>query len=133
MRNSIFRLRICLVASKGEIQEKSVAIHIRGDRAIDLKGQIDLRTAAVYIDDPFILDEIGSYHPLFTTASFIHRKHLMETLLRRKENGIIDEIIVNKNFERIYRKIAMICDGNSISRGKDRFGYKKLAQTKSLT
>lgn len=115
-----------------EIQEKPIIIHIKDDRVVDLKGQINLRKEAVYIDDPFVLDETGSYHPFFTTASFIHRKHLMETLRRRKETGIIDEIIVNKKFDCIYSKITSVCDGDIISRGKDSFGYRKAGTDKIL-
>ncbi len=115
-----------------EIQKTPIIIQIKDNQVIDLKGKLDLRTDAVYIDDPFVLDDAGSYHPFLTTASFIHKKYLMETLRERNETGIIDEIIIKKKFDRIYDKIAVVCDGDIISREKNAFGYRKAGTEKIL-
>lgn len=43
-----------------------------------------------------------------------------------KESNIIDEIVINNKFEKIYSKINEVCDGNIVRARRNGWGYKKV-------
>lgn len=61
-----------------------------------------------------------------------HRTHLKNKIfLSAKESNLIDEIVVNNKFEKIYDRINKVCDGN-IVKGRSGWGYKKANTNKVL-
>lgn len=119
---------------KLQIRDDILSIKLRDDEVCEIKNKINLQTEVIYFDDPFILDEqkiFGVYrnHPNYME----HRAHLKYKLFTsKKESNVIDEIVVNNKFEKIYNKINEVCDGNIVKARKSGWGYKKANTDKIL-
>ena len=96
------------------IKQESVTTRFSGNSLQEISSMLDLQTTAVYIDDPFVVDELDlpygkrrSSMQLFGT-SYDHRNHLKNSLLREGyEPNIITKIITNKKFDEIFAKIGL--------------------------
>ena len=117
-----------------QIRDDIIKVGIKDDEVRKISNRIDLRTEVIYFDDPFILDEqriFGIYrnHPNYMD----HRMHLKSKLfMSSKDSNVIDEIVVNNKFEKIYSKINEICDGNIVRARRSGWGYKKANAEKIL-
>ena len=101
-----------------EIRSKSTEIIISGNRVANVINPIRLGTEAIYIDDPFVLDELSgiSRYILLGEQNYPdHRTHL-ENRLRAasRTNNVVDEIITNEKLDQIYQKISTVCEGNVV-------------------
>lgn len=116
-----------------EIKDENIKIEIQGDDVKTIDNRINLRTEVIYFDDPFILDEqrtVGFYkvYPKYMDikAYMDHRMHLKHKLFANdKGSNVIDEIVIDNKFEKIYSKINEICDGDIVRSRKNSWGYKK--------
>lgn len=101
-----------------KIRNKSTEIIISGNRVADVINPIRLGTEAIYIDDPFVLDELSgiSGYILIGEPSYPdHRTHL-ENRLRTasRTNNVVDEIVTNEKLDQIYQKISTVCEGDVV-------------------
>lgn len=71
----------------------------------------------IYIDDPFVLDNLNSGFPFGFLDLFEHRNDLLDKLKnnRGKDFGTLDELIVSKKLERLFKTMDGICDGELTS------------------
>lgn len=128
--NNIFSNR------KGEVELRiknhSVGISIENNNVVEIANHMDLHTEAVYIDDPFILDE--SFFPYGRSFGYAdHRMHLKEKLFfNDRGNSVVEEIIINDKIESIYDKISSVCEGELVRKKQMEFGYKKSDSDKVL-
>ena len=121
------------------IRKEQTEIVISGNFVKEIQKPISLQTEVVYLDDPFVLDESGSFVEM-NLSNFVrrtmrgdHRSDVREKLInRRKESTTIDEILINRKLKRIYEKLDAICDGQIISREAYGFGYKRKDSNKIL-
>lgn len=88
----------------------------------EIKNSINLKTEALYIDDPFILDSknIRFFFRRYDTY-FQHRYHLLARILRTSKKNTLQEIVDNNRMKKIYSTITKICDGDITVEGS-RFG-----------
>lgn len=99
----------------------SVTLEIRGscfcvefaDGKVDVVKQDadSLRMEAVYIDDPFVLND-----PIFLdisnrTSSFDHRNHLKRCLYYGVNSDVIDEIRTEEKLDAILKMLSSVCMG----------------------
>ena len=121
------------------IRKEQTEIVISGNFVKEIQKPISLQTEVVYLDDPFVLDESGSFVEM-NLSNFVrrtmrgdHRSDVREKLInRRKESTTIDEILINRKLKRIYEKLDAICDGQIISREAYGFEYKRKDSNKIL-
>lgn len=121
------------------IRKEQTKIVISGNFVKEIQKPISLQTEVVYLDDPFVLDESGSFVEM-NLSNFVrrtmrgdHRSDVREKLInRRKESTTIDEILINRKLKRIYEKLDAICDGQIIPREAYGFGYKRKDSNKIL-
>ena len=121
------------------IRKEQTEIVISGNFVKEIQKPISLQTEVVYLDDPFVLDESGSFVEM-NLSNFVrrtmrgdHRSDVREKLInRRKESTTIDEILINRKLKRIYEKLDAICDGQIIPREAYGFGYKRKDSNKIL-
>jgi Uncharacterized conserved protein len=101
---------------KLQIQKTRMEIKINNNQVESIRDKIDLSTEAVYLDDPFVLDEPLYTRVLRSGVQYLdHRDHLRTKLFdTEKEANILDEIIVNNRFDKIYSKIMEVCSGNVV-------------------
>lgn len=123
-----------------DIRKKQIRIVISENSVKEVQTPISLQTEAVYLDDPFILDEagllaqsIGFSALLKSSINISHRSDAREKLFdSKKENTAIDEILINRKLEKIYEKIDSVCDGQMIPMKRNGLGYQKKGTDKVL-
>ena len=122
---------ICL-----KIKNQYINVSIVGNDVSEIKNEnnISLYSEAVYIDDPFVLDEVGEMtgRLLLKSSNFSHRSHLAEKLLDNyKKQNLVDEVITQQKFKNIYEKLSSVCDGTVVE-DKMQFGYQRTNSNKIL-
>lgn len=116
-----------------QIKDENIDISIEKNNVVDVKKSISLNTEALYLDDPFVLDEPRYFVVRDNLNYEDHRTHLRKRLLySKKEMNAVEEIVVNNKFENIYNKIAMVCSGDIIRNKRARFEYRRKNSDKIL-
>lgn len=122
------------------IKGTNIEILIQDNEVKNISKNLNLNTEVIYIDDPFVLDEIRPSLPppsyLMTESYGNHRLHLQSKLRNTKEDfGIedaINKIIVTEKMINITSKIDEVCSGKMIRSSNGRFGYKENNPDKAL-
>lgn len=122
--------QICL-----EIKNKKVMVDITGNGNLNVKNvdELSLHTEAIYLDDPFVLDDSEHILILYTSEDSDHRTHLKRKLFAEKRKGnLADEIIAKEKLEQIYEKISTVCTGEIIRGKRAEIGYRLETSNKVL-
>ena len=86
-------------------------INVAGEFVENLKGDIDdfdLATEAVFIDNPFIIDDIEN---IFEQKKKNYRQHLVSKLYYNRNKNTVKKMYVNEKLEKIYKKLNSIASG----------------------
>ena len=86
-------------------------INVAGEFVENLKGDIDdfdLVTEAVFIDNPFIIDDIEN---IFEQKKKNYRQHLVLKLYYNRNKNTVKKMYVNEKLEKIYKKLNSIASG----------------------
>ena len=109
-------------AQKGEIlfeaRDRVSQIQVEADHT-SLRDLQEVYTRAIYIDDPFVVDElngraISTQHDRRRDRSVYsaHRSHLAAALYQdRQAQNVTEELAINQKLDRIYRKVSDVCGG----------------------
>ena len=95
-----------------EIKNKILEISFEKNSIIDIKNDININTDAIYIDSPFVMDDINSYYRIKGTNN--HRINLINKFTEKKQDSvenIFDEIINNKKLENVIAKLSFVATG----------------------
>jgi ABC-type multidrug transport system ATPase subunit len=92
---------------KGNILSAS----IENNECADFADNVGIAYNALYIDTPFILDELTRYSRIrFREAS--HRENLLKSLSKSFDDvGVVDEILTKQQLQRILSTIRNVADG----------------------
>lgn len=136
-----FNGQICNIFSENigkidlQIKNESISVFVGNDGYVNIQNpsELSLHTEAVYLDDPFVLDDSGTFLRRFPGNYPDHRNHLRELLFwRERKENVFDEIIVKDKMDKIYEKISSVCSGE-VLRGKHSvIGYQKKESDKVL-
>lgn len=115
------------------IKDKNVSLKFKDNSVIDIDGKFDMNTEAVYVDNPFVLDEQRFYQFGSRIGNYSdHKNHLRKKLFSLDmSGGIINEIISNNKLDGIYEKISNICSGKIVKKGS-RAVYQKNGENKVI-
>lgn len=117
-------------------QKASVKLNIKGDdiafavvknEDIEISDYMNLNKEIIYMDDPFVLDNLGMMQWHAGVSAYEHRQVLIEKLAnakKAKEFSVIDELVVQKKLERILEKMQGVCDGSIMADENNTFVYK---------
>ena len=86
-------------------------IDVAGEFVENLKGDIDdfdLATEAIFIDNPFIIDDIEN---IFEQKKKNYRQHLVSKLYYNRNENTVKKMYVNEKLEKIYKKLNSIASG----------------------
>ena len=86
-------------------------INVAGEFVENLKGDIDdfdLVTESVFIDNPFIIDDIEN---IFEQKKKNYRQHLVLKLYYNRNKNTVKKMYVNEKLEKIYKKLNSIASG----------------------
>lgn len=97
-----------------EIGQNDITINVKENKVIELKNAIDLvDTNAVYIDDPFVLDNLGERFSMYDGG---RKSDLIKSLenIYEGENPV-KGVINREKFEDVMKKVNSVCSGTVIS------------------
>lgn len=112
---------------KLDIKDDSIEFAVVKNEKIEIFNTIDLNKEIIYMDDPFVLDELSEFQWNFFSNEYAHRQDLLRKLARdKKVDGfsVVDELVVQKKLERIFEKMQEVCDGNITSDDGKNFVYE---------
>lgn len=86
-------------------------IYLKNDLLFNITDEI------VYIDDPFLLDELdlSSMLSSYRRVGYNHRTHLLRQLQSHSEDNVIEELINQGRLKGISEEMNMICPGHLTS------------------
>ena len=113
------------------IKEKTVSAEFKKLECHRVKEDINIVTEAIYIDTPFVIDDIDPFGHFGND----HRSALKQKLDFDSNNDIVNEAIGRKKVERILGKISSVVDGKFIKddSGVDSFTEKGIKQPVHLS
>ena len=83
------------------IRNEQVTISVENDKVQGLNKRINLGTEAIYIDDPFVLDEIGK-RTMHSRRFLGHRNHLLRKLeMHPDETNVVEELVATNKLSSI--------------------------------
>lgn len=120
-----------------KIKEQSLVVSIKDNSVFHVWNQDDitLRTEVIYIDDPFVLDEIRPRSFSSRTGARYpdHRTHLRNKISQiQSESNLVNEIIAKDKFQNIYDKISSVCSGDVVRNKHTGLGYQRTNSDKIL-
>ena len=114
-----------------KIKDKRIKLEISENEVENIEStpRININTEALYLDDPFIID-----NNFYSSNPSNHKEFLRSKLFSKIEDKTnnIEKIIITKKLENIYKKLNGVCSGNIIESNKNtnnfsyRFNNKKL-------
>lgn len=136
-----FNEQVCNIFSedngeiKLQIKDTAITVSITNEGNIDVQNydNISLHTEVVYIDDPFVLDDLREFYRYISGRLLDHRHHLQRKLFwPDSEANVFDEILAKDKLNSIYEKIASVCNGDVIRGKRSAMGYQKKGSDKVL-
>lgn len=117
-----------------QIKEHTISIRVEDNSVKSISNRLHLNTEVLYIDDPFIMDEMGAYVYWGRFGNYPdHREHLLSKLFgKENDSNIISQIITTNKLDKIYSKINSICSGEIVRNKRRSYGYKANGSDKVL-
>lgn len=119
------------------IKNEDISVSIKNDKIYGLKNFQNLKTEAIYIDDPFVLDNLSSSMRNYYIRDN-HKYHLQRKLASKVVTGTdmdvaIQELLASRQLDKVYRLIDSVCNGNIIQESKSTFAFQYEDSKKSLS
>lgn len=124
------------------IGTNSIKSTILENKVVNIEGEETLNTESIYIDDPFILDDISYqiqtsfvfFEPINGSKYCSHKEHLKQKLFLNNRNvNTIDTILIEKGLEEITKKIELVCNGEVNTDKKGQLVYVKNGKQLSIS
>ena len=97
---------------KLEIKDDNIAFDVIKNEKIEIVNYMNLTKEIIYMDDPFVLDDLERLQWRILFNEYEHRQDLLAKLMNDKkteEFSVIDEIVVQQKLERIFEKMQGVC------------------------
>lgn len=130
---NIFNDDDCKITLEIKNQALSVTIKDQEVAAVDNPSGMSLNTEAVYIDDPFVLDDIYRIRS-YRNSGYEHKAWLRNKLRKYvSDSNIVNEYITKKKLENVYSRISLAIDGELVrSNNSIDIGYRRKNDDKVL-
>lgn len=126
------------------IKSNPLSIIVIDNEIEQMDGSFNLKTEAIYIDNPFIIDErrhsVPKYRRVGLRRNYDYRTHLINLLSKdNKNSNVIDEILIAEKFDAIFNEIGLESELNMYSNKRSRSigtnptSEKKKLDTKNLS
>lgn len=116
---------------KLKIQDKESLLAIENNIIKEIKNVHFLNTEIVYIDDPFILDDLtdelfvrNAIRNIDHNTIYGHKNYLKYKLIQKK-GSLVDEIILNSKLEKFYLKLNVLFEGDIILSNRGNYVYRR--------
>lgn len=112
------------------IKDRDTKYVIENNKVVQIEGASELEHTCVYIDNPFVLEELPSLSYFqYLDSMYIssnntetHKNSLIQHLMKENDTDIINQIKVDDKLSEIYKKINTIAPGQ-LENNKE-IGYK---------
>jgi predicted ATP-dependent endonuclease of OLD family len=102
------------------IKGQEVRVILTGNECTDLNDELGIIHNAIYIDTPFVLDEVGSnridYLYNFSPNEIYHRTNLFLRLISDNETAVITEAITKQKLDNVQKIISTMANGDFIKK-----------------
>lgn len=109
------------------IKNNNIAFEIVQNQEIILNHYMSLVKDIIYIDDPFVLDNLNIRVPFKFMNQYEHRTDLLTKITSREDNSefsALDELMVKQRFDRIFEAMNDVCDGELFTNDGGTYVYK---------
>jgi predicted ATPase len=94
------------------IKKNILSASIKNNECIAFTDDVGIIHNALYIDTPFILDEIALYHPPFMRNRSGHREYLRKSLSKSFDDvSAVEEILAKEQLQRVLSSIRNVVNG----------------------
>lgn len=95
-----------------KIKENKLKLKIKNNKVIKIENKINLRSEVIYIDDPFVIDNLNEYKWRDINYLENHKESLETKLIREKnEKTFSEKIIAKNNLQQITEKLKEVING----------------------
>lgn len=103
-----------------QIKGKKIQLTFSLDECVKSVRELAVSSTSLYIDDPFVLDEMNNVYSFFTTESSMHKKNIIEKLRdtpeKAVEERVLSELLINKRLEEITQLMDTVASGKVLKR-----------------
>lgn len=103
-----------------QIKGKKIQLTFSLDECVKSVRELAVSSTSLYIDDPFVLDELNNVYSFFTTESSMHKKNIIEKLKVTTEKAVeeraLSELLINKRLEEITQLMDTVASGKVLKR-----------------
>lgn len=119
MQVSNVNIQECVSLIELEIHgEKDIEVEIKNNDNIDIKKSTDIFSNLVYIEDPFVVDELDNRVVPGLIRLETHRDALAAALSRKRDRSLVsnvmEEMVVSEKLNHILDILNQICEGSLI-------------------
>lgn len=108
-----------------KIKDEEIRATIKDNYVEEINNIINLKTKAIYIDDPFVLDSLNNRNTVYSGHKGDLCRNLRRTISAHSDiEATIKEILINQKIERIYSKLDSVCKGNIVQDSKNGFIFQ---------
>lgn len=117
------------------IKNGNICFEVTGNEDIVIKKQMSLMKEILYIDDPFVLDNLNSKRVLNLQNQFGHNGDLLKKIVKEEntlEFGVVDELVGRQKLKNIFEAMDGVCDGDLMLDEGGSYVYKTHKLKESL-
>lgn len=115
---------------KLKIKKDQTIFQIKNHIVSDVLEPVSLKTQAIYIDDPFVFDDKFFYLRHFNKND--HRTLLKERLLEENDSDYIEQIVVDKKIDQIFKKLDSVANGDLVFDARKSAEYRPSVGEESI-
>lgn len=109
------------------IKDRSIEFTVTNNEDIDIVNYMSLNKEIIYMDDPFILDDINGYGWVVLSYEFSHRHDMLTKLTGGKKESeftMADELVVKEKLAKIFDIMNDVCSGTVMKSESGDFIYQ---------
>lgn len=125
--NEVFHNQINSLYQRGKeaeitllIKGKKIQLVFNLDECVASVRELGISNTSLYIDDPFVLDELNNLYSFFTMEESMQKKNIIESLKEKPERAMeekaLSELLMNKRLEDITQLMNQVASGKVLKR-----------------
>ena len=92
------------------IKGKEIQLTFKGNECVQEDRQLDIFNSSLYIDDPFVLDEMNNNSPYGISELSVHKRNVLKKLLQKEDKSVEEKTFSNLLVENKLEDIMQIID-----------------------
>lgn len=104
------------------IKEKDIQLIFKNDECIQEERKLDIFNTSLFIDDPFVLDEMNNNSPFGISELSIHKRNILQKLMQKEDKAVeekaFSDLLVANKLEDIMQIINCVAAGKITKKQK---------------